>query len=58
MRDIMGLKYHALIRFGKWQEIIDLEAPTDPDLYLVTTTNLPVRQSLGICRTGRRTFQQ
>lgn len=33
-----GLKYHALIRFGKWQEIIDLKPPSDPDLYLVTTT--------------------
>ena len=32
-----GLKYHALIRFGKWQEIIDLNIPHDPDLYLVTT---------------------
>lgn len=33
-----GLKYHAFIRFGKWQKIIDLPAPIDPDLYLVTTT--------------------
>jgi tetratricopeptide (TPR) repeat protein len=32
-----GLKYHALIRFGRWQEIIDEPLPSDPDLYLVTT---------------------
>ncbi|MBN36022.1 MAG: hypothetical protein CMM46_14855 [Rhodospirillaceae bacterium] len=32
-----GLKYHALIRFGRWQDIIDEPLPHDPDLYLVTT---------------------
>ena len=32
-----GLKYHALIRFGRWQEIIDEALPSDPSLYLVTT---------------------
>ena len=32
-----GLKYHAFIRFGKWQQIIDLPSPVDPELYSVTT---------------------
>ena len=41
MADILegyyGLKFHALIRFGCWQEILDEPAPHDPELYLVTT---------------------
>ena len=41
MADILegyyGLKQHAWIRFGRWQEIIDEPLPHDPDLYLVTT---------------------
>ena len=47
-----GLKYHALIRFGKWQEIIDLEAPTDPDLYLVTTTIYRYAKALAYAALG------
>ena len=41
MADILegyyGLKYHALIRFGRWHEIVEQPVPHDPDLYLVTT---------------------
>lgn len=32
-----GLKFHALIRFGRWQEILAEPLPHEPDLYLVTT---------------------
>jgi tetratricopeptide (TPR) repeat protein len=32
-----SMKMHVLVRFGRWQEIIDLPLPDDPDLYLVTT---------------------
>ena len=32
-----GMKMHGFIRFGKWQEIIDEELPSDPELYCVTT---------------------
>ena len=32
-----GLKLHALIRFGRWREILAEPLPPDPDLYLVTT---------------------
>ena len=47
-----GLKYHALIRFGKWQEIIDLKAPDDPDLYLVTTTIYRYAKALAYAALG------
>ena len=29
--------HHVLIRFGKWQEILDLPLPTDAELYSMTT---------------------
>ena len=32
-----GLKPHALIRFGRWREILDEPLPSDPKLYLATT---------------------
>jgi tetratricopeptide (TPR) repeat protein len=28
---------HAMVRFGRWQEIIDTPLPDDPELYLVST---------------------
>ncbi len=31
------MKQHVLVRFGKWQEIIDQELPKDSDLYCSTT---------------------
>ena len=33
----VGMKMHALIRFGKWQQIIDEPLPTDTTLYCMTT---------------------
>ena len=47
-----SLKYHAYIRFGKWQEIIDLPPPGDPDLYLVTTAIYYYAKSLSYAAVG------
>ncbi|MEM1298159.1 MAG: hypothetical protein AAGH68_02685 [Pseudomonadota bacterium] len=33
----LSMKQHVLVRFGKWQEIIDQDLPSDPDLYCATT---------------------
>ncbi|WP_213774512.1 hypothetical protein [Bradyrhizobium sp. dw_78] len=32
-----SMKTHVMVRFGRWQEIIDEPLPDDPDLYLVST---------------------
>lgn len=32
-----SMKMHVLVRFGRWQDIIDEPLPDDPGLYLVTT---------------------
>ena len=33
----MSMETHALVRFGKWQQLIDAPLPHDQDLYTVTT---------------------
>lgn len=33
----VGMKMHALVRFGKWQQIIDEPLPPDAKLYCMTT---------------------
>lgn len=33
----MSMGTHALVRFGRWQELIDEPLPDDPELYTVTT---------------------
>jgi len=32
-----SMRMHVLVRFGRWQDIIDAPLPDDPDLYLVST---------------------
>jgi tetratricopeptide (TPR) repeat protein len=34
----MSMKTHALVRFGRWQELIDVPLPEDQSMYCVTTT--------------------
>jgi tetratricopeptide (TPR) repeat protein len=33
-----SMRMHVLVRFGRWQEIIDEPMPDDPELYFVTTS--------------------
>jgi len=32
-----SMSVHVMVRFGRWQDIIDAPLPDDPDLYLVST---------------------
>lgn len=36
----VAMKMHVLVRFGRWQEILDEPLPDDPELYSVTTAML------------------
>jgi tetratricopeptide (TPR) repeat protein len=47
------MKLHALIRFGRWQEIIDLPLPTDQKLYCVTTAMTHYAKGIALAATGR-----
>jgi tetratricopeptide (TPR) repeat protein len=38
MEGYYSMKMHVLVRFGRWQEIIDTPIPDDADLYCVSTT--------------------
>ena len=38
MEGFVGMRMHALVRFGRWQAILDEPLPADPELYCVPTT--------------------
>ena len=56
MADILegyrGMKMHAFIRFGMWQEIIDEALPADDDLYRVTTALILYAKAVAHASTG------
>ncbi len=37
LENYYSMAIHVLIRFGKWQEIVDVPLPDDPELYCATT---------------------
>ena len=56
MADILegyrGMNMHGLIRFGKWQEIIDESLPADSELYCVTTALILYAKAVAHAATG------
>jgi tetratricopeptide (TPR) repeat protein len=40
LEGFVAMKVHVLVRFGRWQEILDEPLPNDPELYCVTTAML------------------
>jgi tetratricopeptide (TPR) repeat protein len=42
------MKQHALIRFGRWQDIVDQALPDDPDLYSVTTAMMRYARTVAL----------
>ena len=38
MEGYFSMKMHVLVRFGRWQDIVDSELPEDQELYCVSTT--------------------
>jgi tetratricopeptide (TPR) repeat protein len=47
------MKMHVLIRFGKWQEIIDTPLPEDQDCFCVTTAMIHYAKTVALGATGR-----
>ena len=47
-----GMKVHVLIRFGKWQEIIDAPMPAEPELFVVTTALWHYAKGVAYSATG------
>jgi tetratricopeptide (TPR) repeat protein len=52
LEGFVPMKLHVLIRFGRWQEIIDSPLPADPDLYCVTTAMLHYAKGIAYAAGG------
>ncbi|KAI0973764.1 TPR domain protein [Xylaria arbuscula] len=53
LEGFLAMRVHALIRFGQWQEAIDLALPTDPVLYSVTTAMVHYAKGVALAATSR-----
>ncbi|MBO9449525.1 hypothetical protein J7426_04605 [Tropicibacter sp. R16_0] len=49
----MAMKPHILIRFGRWQEAIEMELPEDQDLFLTLTANTHYARAVAYAATGQ-----
>jgi hypothetical protein len=52
LEGFVPMRQHALIRFGRWQEIIDTQLPADPELYCVTTAIILYSRGVALAATG------
>ena len=48
-----GKRVHVLVRFGKWQEIVDEPLPGDPELYAYTTAAMRQARAIAFANLGR-----
>ncbi|TRX92557.1 hypothetical protein FHL15_006484 [Xylaria flabelliformis] len=53
LEGFLAMRVHALIRFGRWQEILDLTLPVDPVLYSVTTAMTYYAKGVALAATGK-----
>ncbi|MBK0327051.1 tetratricopeptide repeat protein [Rhodobacteraceae bacterium F11138] len=49
----MAMEPHVLIRFGRWDELIAMDPPDDPDLYRTLTATTHYGRALAFAATGR-----
>ncbi len=49
----LSMRLHVMVRFGMWQEIIDLPLPDDPDLFRVTMAMTHYAKGVAFSATGR-----
>ena len=53
LEGFLAMRVHVLIRFGRWQDILDLPMPADPALYCVTTAMLRYAKGVACAAQGR-----
>ncbi|KAE8377996.1 TPR-like protein [Aspergillus bertholletiae] len=53
VESFLASKAHVLIRFGRWQEILRLELPTDRGLYCATVATILYARGLAFSALGR-----
>lgn len=49
----IGMKLHVLVRFGRWQQILDEPFPEDPALYCFTSALLRYARTVALANLGR-----
>ncbi|MGC0327781.1 tetratricopeptide (TPR) repeat protein [Streptomyces sp. SAI-170] len=55
LEGFLAMRVHVLIRFGRWEDILQLPFPADPSLYCVTTAMLHYARGVALSATGRVT---
>lgn len=53
LEGFVGMKVHVLVRFGRWEAILDEPLPGDPELYRVTTAMLHYGKGVAHAARGR-----
>jgi tetratricopeptide (TPR) repeat protein len=53
LEGILSMRVHVFIRFGRWQDLLDLELPKDRELYCVTTTMIHYGKGVAFAATGK-----
>src|SRR5690606_3018835 len=53
LEGFMAVKMHVLIRFGRWQEIIDTPLPDDPELFCTTLALYHYAKGVAFSATGQ-----
>lgn len=53
LESFLSLKLHALIRFGRWDEIVATPLPEDDELYCVTTAMIHYARGVAYAASGR-----
>ncbi|KAJ5169296.1 uncharacterized protein N7500_002079 [Penicillium coprophilum] len=53
IESFVGSKAHVLVRFGRWEQVLDLELPADPDTYYVTVATIHYARGLAFSALGR-----
>jgi tetratricopeptide (TPR) repeat protein len=52
LEGFVPMKQHVLIRFGKWQEIVEQPLPDDADLFCVTTAMMRYARTVAFAASG------
>ncbi|KAI0425474.1 TPR domain protein [Xylaria sp. FL1042] len=53
LEGFLAMRAHALIRFGRWQDLIDLALPSDRNLYSATTAMVHYAKGVALAATSR-----
>lgn len=53
LENFVSVRIHVLVRFGRWQDLIDMKFPEDKVLYSVTTAMLHYGKGVAYAATGR-----